>query len=266
MTNNRKIANSIFKELKNNGLVPIDIDFGNGYFVFSMGDDSVVHFHIKGIKGWKFAMWINCSDSDDYYVQFFAQYEEFISKFKPSASTFVVNISKQELKYVVEDRDQAKWTYLEIIEMCKHIRYNPRLAYVQEGTWSRYITEPLWKSYLIDKWTLYQNRFHKAKKHITEDIIPYLINKVSAEVVKAQEFELIDDITIVDLNTENWISSPRWEVRFFYKRLFDNDEEQEKAIDELIDEINKLHLFTTENTKFEDFVWNRSGHGGYDRW
>lgn len=266
MTNNRKIANSIFKELKDNGLVPIDIDFGNGYFVFSMGDDSVVHFHIKGVKGWKFGMWIDCSDSDEHYVQFFAQYEEFIDKFKPTASTFVVNISKQDLKYIVEDRDQAKWTYWEIIEMCKHIKYNPKLAFVQEGTGNCYVTLPLWKSYLIDKWTLYTNRFYKRKKLITEDIIPYLINKVSVELIKTQKLELIDDVTIVDLNTENWISSPRWEVRFFYKRVSDNDEEQEKAINEFIDEINKKKLFTADNTMFSDYVWNRKGHGSWERW
>lgn len=38
MTNNRKIANSILKHLRDNGLTPVDVQFGNGYFSFLFED------------------------------------------------------------------------------------------------------------------------------------------------------------------------------------------------------------------------------------
>ena len=42
----------------------------------------------------------------------------FIDKFKPSASTFCVNISKESLADIVSNKDNAKWVYYEIINMC----------------------------------------------------------------------------------------------------------------------------------------------------
>lgn len=54
----REAAEKIFNYIRENKFKPINIQYGNGYFIFDMGDDGVIHFNIKGLHGWKFAMWI----------------------------------------------------------------------------------------------------------------------------------------------------------------------------------------------------------------
>lgn len=59
MTKNREIADFMLSKMKELGFKPYDISYGNGYFLFDYGEDSVVHFRLKGLwKHWKFGMWI----------------------------------------------------------------------------------------------------------------------------------------------------------------------------------------------------------------
>ncbi|MSA02212.1 hypothetical protein GKG42_07210 [Lactonifactor sp. BIOML-A2] len=43
MTNNRKIAEMLFDEIRKMGFTPYNIQYGNGYFIFDRGQDSVIH-------------------------------------------------------------------------------------------------------------------------------------------------------------------------------------------------------------------------------
>ena len=71
MTKNKEIAELMFKNIKELGYKPYDIQYGNGYFLFEMGDDSVVHFRLKGLgplsKHWKFGMWIVAESLEESY-------------------------------------------------------------------------------------------------------------------------------------------------------------------------------------------------------
>lgn len=264
MTNNRKIANSVFKELKNENLIPTDISFGNGYFIFDTGEDSVVHFHIKGAKGWLFGIWIDTSSESD-AIQFFAQYEETIDKFKPSRSTFVASVTRKELKSVSLGNCQAWWAYIDIIKIVKHIKSNPRLAFIQDNHYSLYLDIPLYKEYASEKWCLYKRRMNKFRKRITDDLFPYCVNNLSAKIVKSWHDKLIQDIKIVDMNKGYFIFSPRWSVEFYYNRISEDDKIQAAKMDKLTDRINKHHiLFTTKNTSYSDYVLNKSGK--YEQW
>ena len=49
MTKNKEIAEFMLSKIKEFGYEPYDIDYGDGYFVFGYGDDSVVHFRCKGV-------------------------------------------------------------------------------------------------------------------------------------------------------------------------------------------------------------------------
>lgn len=269
MTNNRKIANSVLAELKRNKLIPYNISFGNGYFIFDMGEDAVVWFNIKGVKGWRFAMWIDTT-SDEEAIQFFTQYEEFIDKFKPSRSTFVENVSRASLVDIAKAdtkekrQDEIEWAYRDIVKMVQHIKYNPKLAYVQEGRYSNYITDRLWKVYLKEKKDMYANRIYKVKEHIREDIIPYTINNISAKVVKQIEKDIVSDITVSDNNTKLFTVSPRWCVKTYFKRISNKDEECFESIDHYIDRVNKfgkLFNFTRTNTEFIDYL--DDGYGNF---
>ena len=52
---NKEIAELMFSKMRKFGFTPYDIEYGNGYSLFEMGEDSVVHFKIKEVwKNWKF--------------------------------------------------------------------------------------------------------------------------------------------------------------------------------------------------------------------
>ena len=95
----------VFEGLKERfpfGLNITDVEYLDGYFIFGHGTNSVVHFHIEETPGWKYGIWWSPiskntkeGEEDDenaeYYTDrvhcsIFAQYEEEIDKFKPSAS------------------------------------------------------------------------------------------------------------------------------------------------------------------------------------
>lgn len=66
--------------------------YGDGYFIFDYGPNTVVHFRLKETPGWLYGVWWNLSVNEEGTVRvsgdFFAQYEEEIDKFKPSASYY----------------------------------------------------------------------------------------------------------------------------------------------------------------------------------
>lgn len=93
-----------FKRETKKKLTIQDVNYGDGYFLFGMGTNTVVHFRIKQIPGWLFAIWWDIpnkdklkkskkEDSKDWqlgkdYISgtWFTQYEANIDKFKPSRS------------------------------------------------------------------------------------------------------------------------------------------------------------------------------------
>jgi hypothetical protein len=85
--------------------------FVDGYGLFYSGSNSVCHFKLKKYPLWKFGIWLdyekgenkNDIGSDIINVQMFAQVENFIDKFKPSASSFISNFSfAKPMKYIEE--------------------------------------------------------------------------------------------------------------------------------------------------------------------
>ena len=69
-----------------------DIVWGNGYFIFGYGDNTNIHFHIKEVPGFLFAIWWDTPKEKYDPVEgrfegtFFTQFEAEIDKFKPSRS------------------------------------------------------------------------------------------------------------------------------------------------------------------------------------
>lgn len=76
-----------------------DVVYLDGYFMFGRGTNSVVHFHIKETPGWLYGIWWSPVEdkeasteekkvymTDRLHCDIFAQFEEEIDKFKPSAS------------------------------------------------------------------------------------------------------------------------------------------------------------------------------------
>lgn len=147
----------IFKVLEEFGFHAIDAKHLEGYFIFEHGDDMVVHFRIKECKGWLFGIWWDLEDENKY--EFFAQYEESIDKFKPTASTFV----KENLEYINkinELRREIKWDVLPII---KFIRNHPYVAWCYDVGYIRdcwdYVTGfEAFRRYWKHKWDSYRRK------------------------------------------------------------------------------------------------------------
>ena len=70
-----------------------DVEYFDGYYLFGMGTNSVVHFHIKETPGWKYGIWWSpvarqdfteenpTYENDRLRCNLFTQYEEEIDKF-----------------------------------------------------------------------------------------------------------------------------------------------------------------------------------------
>ena len=254
MTNNRKIANSILMELKRNNLVPTNIQFLDGYFIFDMGEDSVVHFHIRGIKKWKFGLWI-CTDLEDDAVQFFAQREDNIDKFKPSASVFTETVSKDRLKHIVANKSNTEYVYWNIVKLCNHIKNNPRIAVVQEFNYSpKYIDTPFLRTYISTMFTHYKYRVGKNKRYVEENYIVPTFNNICAKIAKEKYSYMVEDVVIDDKCKGPWIVSPRYDVQILFKRLYENDVKQGYAMYEFEKNTWFHKLFTDKYSCIQYYV------------
>ena len=145
MTKNREIAEHMFGVMRSLGFKPYNIEYGNGYFMFDMGKDSVVHFRLKGVwKHWKFGMWINSEyleekyreeeknmKYEEYYkiVQIFAQYDTWIDKFKPSRSSLCVQYEAADWGRSVNGTYVRPWWELE--DMLKMMKKHPLMCYAE---------------------------------------------------------------------------------------------------------------------------------------
>lgn len=90
---NKKLIESYLQAIeKNLDLHPKDVSFGDGYFVFDFGNNSVCWFHIKEIPGFLFGIWTCDNINKEYYSEanenselvLFSQIEYAMDKFKPS--------------------------------------------------------------------------------------------------------------------------------------------------------------------------------------
>lgn len=218
LTKNKEIAEMMFNVIREYKFKPYDIQYGNVYFVFNRGDDSVVHFKIHGCRGWKFGMWINSEYLDEEnrkdepktygegykVVSIFAQYEKDIDKFKPSASTFCVEYEAREWEKHLEYPNP----WYKIKEMIGMIKRHPLISYAgHAGSHSGYI----YKSFL-----LYFLK-HRSKDVISD--IRKVFNKVfhsgwlKLKVLFAKRSKIIESIVIEDFEKEN----PGWSTGYLYK-------------------------------------------------
>lgn len=129
---NREIAEKLFNYIrKNSEFEPYNIEYGDTYFVFTGAPDSVIHFRMKGVsRRWKFGMWVHAEYIDDYerseepVIQFFAQWDRSIDKFKPSRSEICVTIKAYQFN------TEADWFYFtDIVNALIMMKQHPILCY-----------------------------------------------------------------------------------------------------------------------------------------
>ncbi|MCQ2300276.1 MAG: hypothetical protein MJZ81_09160 [Bacteroidales bacterium] len=127
------VSNRIFDALKKRGFEVFDISRHDGYFVFPMGKNSVVHFRVKGffLKDYQFGMWIYpdkmMHGGEGPVVEVFQQHGDYIDKFKPSRSSPVIEF----MDFDLEDLEDSKWScaFDELVDLVSFMRWHPFLSF-----------------------------------------------------------------------------------------------------------------------------------------
>jgi hypothetical protein len=189
-----------------------DVEYLDGYFIFGRGTNSVVHFHIKETPGWKYGIWwepVSKSEdvsgeaheeyhTDRLHCKIFAQYEEEIDKFKPSAS-----IVEEEFDlYFASPTANRLWAFASDI---KFIHDEPYLAFYREMHYTDFNREYVSRA----KAKGYFERHFKEKKLAAEtnalndkEILSTLYNILKEDID--------DGVCFIYDRGDNW--TPRYEI------------------------------------------------------
>lgn len=149
MTNREKME-SLLDTIRDLGYTTKNVVFGNCYFIFEDEEDSVCHFEIKEIPGFKFGIWNTCrfdpiekqlknnkigtwADNLGIHTKselvVFTQYKRDEDKFKPSASGFVTGVFRQAwVEAETDDNDvtiKEEWYVYDLENILSFMKKHP---------------------------------------------------------------------------------------------------------------------------------------------
>ena len=177
------------KEYLESSFTPVDVEYGDGYFIFGHGSNSVIHFHLKEAPGWLFGIWWSPleiietrreGEPEQYHqdrikCEFFAQFEETIDKFKPAASMF-----EEGFDWDLKDKDDENSLWRQCYEAHKVIKLilkYPYVAFVREIHWGDlnvdYVT-PEEAEQIYTEWKLRENAKKLMEQQNTRTMIECL--------------------------------------------------------------------------------------------
>ncbi len=221
----REAAEKVFQYIRENKFEPINIQYGNGYFIFDMGDDGVVHFNIKGLYGWKFAMWIETDpeklkqeDGTKYpAIQFFCQHKLNLDKFKPSRSFHLVKLSLADIE------GGEEWEFINIRDILQMIKRHPFVSFAMDAFDEKYYG----RSYILCYLNMKMCRVKESVIEWWKDVWIRLWHGSKVWFVK--RYTVVDNISLVDNNDKDWKVSPRYDMRIHFKVISANEDEQQRA-------------------------------------
>ena len=235
MTTSKKyeiMRGEILDYIRKIGFTPINAQYGNGYFIFDMGENSVVNFWIKELKGWKFGIWFHTSKPDENgkkepdSCQFFAQRELFIDKFKPAASNYC-----EEIKVYEENNkffDKFPTLYV-IRNMLYEMKYHPFISFYKGVAYNDYIDRKslIW-FYIKENWDVKfyktENKFNRWKDcAITKVYLNYAKKNI-------EKNSFVEAVKVFDGENGNWYSYPRYNINVYFNK--DSNELEEAEIQE----------------------------------
>lgn len=221
--NNSKRMDSILNRIEKMYEIS-DKKFGNGYFVFDMGENAVCHFKFKELKDWKFGIWL---DKDGKKYDIFGEHIELIDKFKPSKC--YISYENMDLEDSLED----------FLNGIGDIIKNPIMHFSCSLTYSDEMTE---EEALKEYREFYKEKEMEEKRNreTKERIFDYLKN------IKEKE-DMITDVLVRDKNGNGWKSNPRYEVTLVVKKEI-SDEYAEKLFKEIEDVSYKKEYRCSEHT------------------
>ena len=197
-----------------------------------MGENSVVNFWIKELKGWKFGIWFYSPKPDEDgekrpdYCQFFAQRELFIDKFKPAASNYCEEIKAYEENNKFFD----KFSTLYVIKnMLYEMKYHPFVSFYKGVAYNDYIDKKslVW-FYIKENWDVKfyktENKFNRWKDcAITRVYLNYAKKNI-------EKNSFVETVKVFDGEEEGWYSYPRYSINVYFNK--DSNELEEAEIQE----------------------------------
>lgn len=172
-------------------------------------------FTLKKCKGWQFGLWFYDFEGMS-KVSFFGMPDDGLDKFKPSWAEEMFKFEN-----IIEEDDA--WWISQIIGIFNMIKYHPIISYNIDMCYGRLkysdphivryfkIRAGVWKR-KIKEWYEYRSKYNLT--YIWLNIVKRRLNKLG----------LYDKIEIVDLCDDMSWTSPRYEMRIFYKPEVDTEE------------------------------------------
>jgi len=268
---NKQRLEKIFNKIKNSNLTITNKIFGNGYFIFTFGVNTVCHFNLKETPLWRYGIWLD----GKYGFQIFGEHEWLIDKFKPSRT------------YLSFKNDISRF-----IKEVKLISKNPKLYFVDSLTDGDAIVdyeridwgdgEFSYKGYQAireynEETKLYDK--YRRDESITQEVF---VNSKYDEFMKEklqeeenQEYDrifafnffkelpnLFFNIKVVgvhDRNNNGWKCSPRYDIKVLVNKNLSNEE-----VDKLYDELDELVNSRNNSKEKKSYEHGFSFMGCYD--
>lgn len=170
-------------------------------------------FTLKKCRGWRFGLWLYESNNPGeikYKLSFFGITNDVMDKFKPSYAEPMF-----KFEWDIDIDDEFPWWVNSMIDIFDMIRYHPIISYNIDSRVMLAYKEPhiiryfrtkikVWKR-KIKEWYEYRSKYNLT--YIWLNIVKRRLNKLG----------LYDKIEIIDMCGDMCWTSPRYEIRIFYK-------------------------------------------------
>ena len=207
MLSKKEVIEKIFNEIEeesNHRLKVIDKVFGNGYYIFEFGEDSVCNFKIKGLKRWTFGLWIRKdNDNESYVINLFGEHNDYIDKFKPTATRIT-----HEIKYVDEN---DLWKCQEFVDELLMIKHHPSVM--------KHWYYGMYENYLI--FLLREFFYYRIESPLTK-FKEYSLTKIYLNIIK-----IFYKLRFRKLDVNVYVKEKGWYPPFNFQLYYDKYDEDE---------------------------------------
>ena len=207
MLSKKEVIEKIFNEIEeesNHRLKVIDKVFGNGYYIFEFGEDSVCNFKIKGLKRWTFGLWIRKdNDNETYVINLFGEHNDYIDKFKPTATRIT-----HEFKYVDEN---DLWKCQEFVDELLMIKHHPSVM--------KHWHYGMYENYLI--FLLREFFYYQIESPLTK-FKEYSLTKFYLNIIK-----IFYKLRFRKLDVNVYVKEKGWHPPFNFQLYYDKYNEDE---------------------------------------
>ena len=267
--NKRRIENILNKITSNNFNITSKV-FGNGYFIFSFGENTVCHFNLKETLLWKYGIWLSKNG-----FQIFGEHEWLIDKFKPSRTYLSynndINGFIKEVKLISEN---LKLYFVDsltsgdaIFDYEKEDWEDGEFSYKGYQAIREFNEETqLWDKFRRDE-TITQEEFVNSKyDEFLKEKLQKEENKEFDRVFAFNFFKelpnLFSNIEVVgihDRDKSGWKCSPRYDIKVLVNKNLSNEE-----VDKLYDELDELIIKKDNSKEKKSYEHGFSFMGCYD--